>query len=245
MRTLVLSDLHSNLEAMSSVLADARRRGFDRSVVLGDIVGYGASPNEVVELVRALGPEFVVRGNHDKVACGITDGESFNDPAREAALWTREALTPDCLDYLQHLAQGPLDAGGFLISHGAPLDEEDYLLGYTDAEANFDQLGFDVALFGHTHFACLFELTGGRPRLMMLAGDEGSYTFRPGARYLVNPGSVGQPRDHNPNASYLVLDSDAARIEWHRVPYDIAEAQSKIADAGLPDVLWQRLSLGV
>src|SRR5512132_234780 len=133
MRTLILSDLHSNLPAVEAVLRDARGRGYDRVVCLGDLVGYGAHPNEVIEIVRELRPWAQVRGNHDKAACGITDAETFNDTAREAIEWTREVLTPESLHYLRELPEGPLAAGPLLLSHGSPIDEEEYILGETDA----------------------------------------------------------------------------------------------------------------
>jgi diadenosine tetraphosphatase ApaH/serine/threonine PP2A family protein phosphatase len=245
MRYLILSDLHANLEAATSVLFDARRRGFDRSVVLGDVVGYGASPNEVVDLVRDLGPAFIVRGNHDKAACGITEAETFNDVARRAALWTRDALSPGSLDYLRGLPEGPVDAGGFLISHGSPMDEEDYLLGETDAEDVFNGMSFPVAFFGHSHFTCVFAAPPERPHLSMVGEDLVTMTLEPGSRYLINPGSIGQPRDHNPNASYAIFDPAARVVEFCRVAYDIPGAQERIVAAGLPEVLAQRLALGL
>ena len=120
---------------MNAVLADARSRGYDRAVCLGDLVGYGAHPNEVIERVRDLAPWRMVRGNHDKAACGVTDGDAFNDAAREAILWTRQALSTGNRDYLLGLPEGPLEAGGLLLSHGSPLDEEDYIMGDSDAVA--------------------------------------------------------------------------------------------------------------
>jgi len=245
MRILVISDLHANLEATSSVLVDARARGFDSAVVLGDLVGYGASPNEVVDMVRQLAPAVSVRGNHDKAACGTTGGENFNDVARTAILWTRSALRSECIEYLAALPQGPLDAGGFHISHGTPLDEEDYLLGEADARFSFESLPFEVVFFGHTHFTCAFTLMDGNPRLQIMTQDHGSLELAPGRRYLVNPGSVGQPRDHNPNAAYAIFDTETRRVEWHRVAYDWESARARIVGAGLPEVLGHRLVLGV
>jgi predicted phosphodiesterase len=147
MRYLILSDLHSNLEATQSVLADAAARGFDRTAVLGDIVGYGGNPNEVVDLIRSLAPTVIVRGNHDKAACGITNGDSFNDIARTAVLWTRRVLTPRNLEYLKSLPEGPCEADQFLIAHGSPIDEEEYIMGETDAADAFSRRDFDVAFF--------------------------------------------------------------------------------------------------
>ncbi|HEY3176683.1 MAG TPA: metallophosphoesterase family protein [Candidatus Polarisedimenticolia bacterium] len=245
MRYLILSDLHANLEAVSRVIEDARARGFDRVAVLGDIVGYGANPNEVIDLVRELRPDAMVRGNHDKAACGITNGETFNDVARTAVLWTRRALSPANLEYLKSLPAGPVDPGGFLIAHGSPLDEEDYILGELDASGALDNVDFELAFFGHSHFACYFMSSGGRPRLRMVGGDEHLMKLEPGARYLINSGSIGQPRDHNPKASYAIFDAEARTVEVRRVAYDVKGAQARIEAAGLPAVLAQRLALGV
>ena len=245
MRYLILSDLHSNLEATRCVLDDARSRGFDRIVVLGDLVGYGANPNEVVNLIRELSPDASVRGNHDKAACGISDGETFSDVARAALVWTRRALTPSNLDYLRSLPAGPADPGGFLIAHGSPIDEEEYILGQIDATDVFDSLSFEVAFFGHTHFACFFMTSGGRARLRMIEQDRHLLKLEPDARYLINVGSIGQPRDHNPKAAYAIFDAVARTVEVNRVAYDVKGAQARINAAGLPEVLAERLALGV
>jgi len=251
MRYLVLSDIHSNIEALESVMTDAKRMGFDRAVVLGDIVGYGASPNEVIDLLRELNPAAIVRGNHDKAASGITDGESFNDVARVAVLWTRGALTQDNLGYLHELDEGPISMSGFLLSHGSPLDEEEYILGDLDASQVFEEGVFDLAFFGHTHFACCFAWELGR------AGGAGRSRFRvgleqgdgiqldPSARYLMNPGSIGQPRDHDPRAAYAIYDDQRRTILTRRVIYDARGAAMRIEAAGLPPVLGQRLLLGI
>ena len=245
MRYLILSDLHANLEATQSVLADANARGFDRTVVLGDIVGYGASPNEVIDLVKGLDPAASVRGNHDKAACGVTDGETFNDIARTAILWTRTALTKENLEYLRGLPEGPVPSDRFLIAHGSPLDEEDYIMGEIDAARVFSGRAFDVAFFGHSHFACIFAHASGRSRLSLVDHDDCALQLDGRLRYLVNPGSIGQPRDHNPKASYAVFDPDTQLLEFHRVSYDVEAAQRRIERQGLPRVLAARLALGV
>ncbi len=244
MRYLILSDLHSNLQATSRVLEDAVSRGFDRVVVLGDLVGYGADPGEVIDRIRALDPCASVRGNHDKVVCGITDGEFFNEYALDAALWTRSVLGREHLDYLRGLPEGPSLIDGFMISHGTPLDEEEYLLGQDDAEGVFGEARFDLAFFGHTHFPCAFERGAGPPRMMIGIGAS-TLRLSPGARYLINPGSVGQPRDRDPRACYATFDSTNLEIAWHRVEYDREEAKARIFEAGLPHVLGERLILGV
>jgi diadenosine tetraphosphatase ApaH/serine/threonine PP2A family protein phosphatase len=245
MRYLVLSDLHSNLEATQAVLADARAAGYERVVCLGDIVGYGGSPNEVVDLLRSLEPAGVIRGNHDKVAAGVEEGENFNDIARAAALWTREMLTPGNRRWLAELPRGPLDQGGFLISHGTPLDEDAYILSEMDALVVFDSMEFTLAFFGHSHFACAFVLGPDGARLEMLEDDDCVLDVGAGARYLVNPGSIGQPRDHNPKAAYALFDSASGRVTVRRVAYDVRGAQRRITDSGLPYPLAYRLEFGV
>ncbi len=245
MRYLILSDLHANLEASHAVLTDAGGHGYDRVLCLGDIVGYGGCPNEVVDLVRAQKPHAVIRGNHDKVASGLEEGDQFNEVARSAAVWTRETLTPDNRRWLMELPQGPLDMGGFLISHGSPVDEDAYILTEVDALMVFDSLEFPLAFFGHSHFACSFALAARRARLEMFSGEERPLAVNSGGRYLVNPGSIGQPRDHNPRAAYAIYDQDAGSITIHRVAYDWRTAQKRITDQGLPYPLAFRLEFGV
>ncbi|MGH9870296.1 MAG: metallophosphoesterase family protein [Candidatus Polarisedimenticolia bacterium] len=245
MRTLILSDLHANVHATDAVLADARRRGYDRVVCLGDLVGYGAHPNEVIDRLRDLAGCAFVRGNHDKAACDISDGESFNDAAREALAWTRAALTPDNRAWLRMLPEGPVNAGGLLLSHGSPRDEEAYILGETDAQEAMSACTEPLALFGHTHFAGLFMAgTGQRPSALLLA-QGGVVALPRGRRCLLNPGSIGQPRDHEPRASYALHDDATATVEIVRVAYDVRGARAAIVSAGLPRVLEGRLALGV
>ncbi|MFQ5700857.1 MAG: metallophosphoesterase family protein [Acidobacteriota bacterium] len=245
MRYLVLSDLHANLEATRAVLDDARRLGFDETVILGDLVGYGAEPNEVIELVRRLEPMHAVRGNHDKAASGITNAETFHDVAREAVMWTRERLTGENRRFLHGLTEGPADLGKFWIAHGSPLDEEEYILQAADAHETFSQLDLALAFFGHTHFTSVFRLEGGAVSMALVRGDDELVRLDRKCRYLVNPGSIGQPRDCNPKASYAILDTRRETIRVRRVAYDIAGAQAKIRKAGLPPVLAYRLAQGV
>lgn len=246
MRYLILSDLHANLEAVRAVLADARGRRYDRVLCLGDIVGYGPDPNEVVELLRAQSPYAVIRGNHDKVAAGIDDGEEFSEVALAAALWTRGTLSRESFRYLAGLPQGPLEVDGFLISHGTPLVEDDYLLCDEDAASVFDTMEFSIAFFGHTHFACAFFRCGEEEtQLQMLEGEECSFSVEPGVRYLINPGSIGQPRDQDPRAAYAIYDPGIRTVTVHRVAYDVLSAQERMRAERLPPALAQRLEFGV
>jgi predicted phosphodiesterase len=245
MRWLVLSDVHSNLEALEAVLAAARPEAFERVLVLGDVVGYGADPNAVVETLGALPGLIAIRGNHDKVAASLCDPEGFNEAARLAALWTRQALTPESVAFLASLLPGPLEfAPGKILCHGTPLDEDQYLLEEGEARRCFDGCAFRICFFGHSHFPGVFALEEGAIARRPALGDRALIEFQKGRRYLVNPGSVGQPRDRNPRCGFAIYDDAAESVSIHRVGYAAAEAREKILRAGLPRWLGDRLLLG-
>lgn len=245
MRYLILSDLHANLEAATAAIRDAEKTGWDAVLCLGDLVGYGGDPNGVIDLVRALRPAAIVRGNHDKVVAGLEEGEMFSDVAREAAHWTRSVLRSDNRDWLAALPRGPLAVGSFHIAHGTPVDEDDYILNDLDAAGVFEGASFDTCFVGHSHFACVFSAKGETMRLEMLQGDTRELRLEAGVRSLVNPGSIGQPRDHDPRAAYGVYDDAAGVVTVRRVAYDVASAQRRIRQAGLPDPLAMRLEFGL
>jgi len=246
MKYLIISDLHSNLEALAAVLASVKRKKFDRVLVLGDLVGYGANPNQIVNIIRRMKQAVVIRGNHDKVACGLESGDNFNRAAMQSALWTRKKLTPENRAYLAHLPQGPLIIDDHLmVSHGTPIDEDAYLFSDYDAYEVFMTMDFELCFFGHTHLPVIYAVSNQR-----------LYTFRPnddrvkiqlvnGFKYLINPGSVGQPRDKNPMASFAIFDSASRSITFKRAEYFIPKAQEKILRAGLPQSLANRLAVGV
>jgi len=245
-RTLLLSDLHSNHEATGAVLESARSLGFDRVVVLGDLVGYGASPNEVVAAIRDLNPFAVIRGNHDKVVAGVHPGEEFNRVALEAARINRLLLLPENVEYLSALPRGPETIGGaFAIAHGTPLDEDEYLLDGWGAAAVFEETDFPVCFFGHTHVPGAFVLKEGAVGLLVPGKPEAVLRLDAGARYLINPGSVGQPRDCDPRASYAIYDEAAGEVIFRRVDYPVDRARKRIREAGLPGILEERLQRGV
>lgn len=246
MRYLILSDMHANWDAFAAVLRRARRKRFDAVLVLGDLVGYGGAPNQVVEAVRDLGPRlFRVRGNHDKVVAGIDNGANFNQTALTAAQWTTGRLTPANLRYVRDLPQGPLHVEeGVAICHGSPLDEDTYVFSDVDAYEIFAHYTVPVVFFGHTHIPSLFSLEGRRLGVTALRGDGGTIRLHPDGRYLINPGSIGQPRDRDPRASYMTYDSKRRVVRWYRIPYPIAEAQKRIRKAGLPNNLADRLAVG-
>jgi predicted phosphodiesterase len=246
-RYLILSDMHGNSDAFGAVLRRVRRKRFEVALVLGDLVGYGAGPNQVVDAVRALpGKVWTVRGNHDKVVSGVEDGANFNHAALVAARWTSERLTPANLRYIRELPPGPLQVGeGLAICHGSPIDEDFYLFSAYDALEVFAANAARVTFFGHTHIPSLFVQRAGSIQLAMLRGESGSVQLEPGARYLLNPGSIGQPRDRDPRAAYMTYDSAREVVRWQRVTYPVERAQERILKAGLPRVLADRLSLGV
>ena len=246
MRYLILSDMHANWDAFEAVLRRARRKRFDAVLVLGDLVGYGGAPNQVVEAVRGLGPRlYTVRGNHDKVVAGIDSGSNFNQTALTAAQWTTGRLTTANLRYVRELPQGPLQVEEKLaICHGSPLDEDTYVFSDVDAWEIFSRFSMPVTFFGHTHIPSMFWLEGRTLGVRALRGPSGRIKLDPGGRYLLNPGSIGQPRDRDPRASYMTYDSERSLVRWYRIPYPIDEAQRRIRRAGLPGSLADRLAVG-
>jgi predicted phosphodiesterase len=246
MRYLVLTDIHANLEALDTCLADARDRQYDQTLVLGDLVGYGADPNAVIDRVVALKPLAVVRGNHDKVACGVEQAEGFNAVAKSAARWTLEVLTPENREWVAALPQGPTEVDDFVeICHGSPFDEDAYIFDELDAVRALKVSTRPLCLFGHTHYPVTFELSGESIESLGSSVEASTHVrMRDGCRYLINPGSVGQPRDGDPRAAYAIADTGARRVELYRVKYRVEAAQAKILEAGLPDVLAQRLAVG-
>lgn len=245
MRYLILSDIHANLDAFETVLEHAAGK-WDRVLVLGDLVGYGAEPEAVVNRVRELSPEVVIRGNHDKAACGIDDGSQFNTTARIAAMWTGEQLTPENLEYLRALPMGPVEIDSLTeICHGAPFDEDHYIFDGSDAVMAFQAAARPLCLYGHTHLPAIFRHLDDHYEGAPPDGDrEVLLPLQRGAYYLVNVGSVGQPRDGDPRAGYGILDADARELRLYRVPYPVEDAQRKIIAAGLPMSLANRLAVG-
>lgn len=243
MRYLVISDIHANLEALDACLADAAARGYDRTLVLGDVVGYGPDPNAVVDRVMALQPTAIVRGNHDKIAFGMHQAEGFNHAAKTAAQWTFDSLTPAHRAWLTELPQGPLVVDDCVeICHGSPIDEDEYIFDELDARRALDASRQRVCLFGHTHVPMVFRLSG---RVLGLAQADGNgVAIEVDSTYLANPGSVGQPRDGDSRAAYAIFDVESQRLHLLRVEYSVHTTQSKMAEVGLPEPLIRRLGVG-
>ena len=247
MKYALISDIHSNLDALQAVLGEIDQHKPGKILCLGDIVGYGAQPNECVQLLRERSITSVI-GNHDKAACGMEEPYNFNPAACEAALWTRDVLTRDNSEYLKNLPErGEYD--DFLIVHGAVSDPDKYILSVYEAGQELELLGdAPLCFFGHTHVRAVYVLRDGSAREATWVEIESDKDVRyldldKDTKYLINPGSVGQPRDRDPRASYLIYDR-GGRVEFRRAEYDIESAQNKIIEAGLNKVLAERLAYG-
>jgi diadenosine tetraphosphatase ApaH/serine/threonine PP2A family protein phosphatase len=196
-------------------------------------------------MVRELKPLMVIRGNHDKVCAGVEDGEMFNRVALQAAMWTRQKLTRSNLQWLKALPKGPAVVdGAFAISHGTPVDEDAYIFGELEALNVFRHTDFPICFFGHSHFPVIFALSPDAITTVLTVAPAFRFKLKEGVRYLINPGSVGQPRDGNPLCSFAIYDSGTRVVTIHRLSYKLKQAQKKIMDAGLPRPLADRLALG-
>lgn len=245
MRYLVLSDLHGNWEALEAVLNDARGK-YDSIVCCGDLVGYGPDPNRIIDWART-NVSAVIRGNHDRACCGLDDLEWFNPVAQEASRWTMATLSEESLAWLRSLPAGPIVVDGFMLAHGSPLDEDEYLMTLTDAANIFGYLEANLTFFGHTHVQGGFAWEHGKRRLIWRPLEDEAVSFlhvNADGLYLVNPGSVGQPRDADARAAYAIYDSGAREVALYRTGYDYEAVRHKIESSGLPPVLGARLAQG-
>jgi predicted phosphodiesterase len=239
MRIAVLSDIHANLAALDAVRADLPAH--DEVWTLGDIVGYGPQPNEVIRALQEMGARSVL-GNHDGAAIGTVDPHDFNPEAAIAIRWTASVLDDNARAYLSSLPEVRRE-GDLTAVHGSPRDPIwEYITSTSIAMANLDAFETRLCLFGHTHLPIAFAAQDGRGTALAALPDEPVALET--QRMLLNPGSVGQPRDGNPASSYLVLDTDANVAEFHRVAYDIAETQRLMRQVDLPTRLVERLSWG-
>lgn len=250
MRALILSDIHANIDALDAVLAVAPQH--DVVWNLGDLVGYGAAPNAVMERVREIGSIFV-RGNHDRACAGLSDAEHFNPVALTAVRWTQRQLNEDTTRWLREIPRGPIMPDGPQVScvHGSLLDEDQYLLSTRDAWQQLAQAHTRITFFGHTHVQGGFASNAEGEWFHLKSAYSEDTTvesyqlnLRTSATYLINPGSVGQPRDRDWRAAFAMYDDAAKTVTYYRVPYDVRLAQMRIQRAGLPDVLGSRLRVG-
>ncbi len=245
MRYLIVSDIHSNIEAFKSVLSFFKRKKYNKILFLGDLVGYGGAPNQVVDLFRSLNNKVYVRGNHDKVCSGLESGNHFNDKAKIAAIWTYRKLTRGNLNFLKKMPVGPLKVNDdILIAHGSPINEDFYVFSDFDAYQIFVQTRNFITFIGHTHIPLLYEFDGTDIRTLWLS-DRMKLSLNPNRRYIVNPGSVGQPRDRDSRASAIIYDDENKKLYTYRIGYNIIKACKKIEKEGLPYHLCTRLHYGV
>jgi predicted phosphodiesterase len=246
LKYLILSDIHANITAFRTVLEAAKGK-WDKAVCLGDLVGYGPDPNEAIELVRELGAA-TIRGNHDKAVTGLTNPEEFNPVAHAAVLWTRQRISPGNLEYLEKLPKGPQPAGGFSMVHGAVYDEDEYVFGPEQAADGLIDAPTPIVFFGHTHIQGGFTLRGHDVGTLhtkpALPNETLSIELVPGTSYLLNPGSIGQPRDGDTRAAFAIADLDNHSVEFWRVPYDVQDVQQRMMQFGLPEPLILRLAFG-
>jgi len=246
LRFLILSDIHANLTALQAAVATVEGR-WDRALCLGDIVGYGPDPNDAMDFVRSLNP-VMIRGNHDKAACGITDASDFNPVARIAAEWTTSNLRPENLEILRQLPMGPVRVDDLTLVHGAVADEDEYVFAPGQALDGLLESPSPITFFGHTHFQGGFSYRQSQLEVIQMKPLPGpsfsALQMETTTRYLLNPGSIGQPRDGDPRAGFAIADMDHHVTEFWRVPYDIESVQARMREAKLPEVLVQRLSYG-
>ena len=246
MRVAVLSDVHSNLPALESVLGAVEEADVDQIWCLGDLVGYGADPDACTALIRER-CEVCLVGNHDLAVLDQLDISSFSDTAKAAVEWTRGQVSAATTEYLGGLAPA-LEQGGFGLFHASPRDPIwEYVLSIDQAEAGLDAAAERISLIGHSHISLFFTRPEGGPRRGYAhgaqAGDGALLDIDDGG-WLINPGSVGQPRDGDARAAWLELDTAEWTARFHRVPYDIASAAASILAAGLPSSLAERLQVG-
>lgn len=246
MRRLVLSDVHANATALAAALTACQGR-WEQAVCLGDLVGYGPDPNEVIDQIRPL-VTAIIRGNHDKAVCGMGDLDDFNPVARSVVEWTRRQLRPENLRYLEDLPAGPMQVNGLTLVHGAFHDEDEYVFVPEQAREALRAAPGILTFFGHTHMQGGFSYVDGEPHVLAQRPrrDAVFSTLRldPASRYLLNPGSIGQPRDGDPRAAFAIVDSQQSVVEFWRVPYDIAAVQERMRRARLPEPLAMRLASG-
>lgn len=242
MRILVISDIHANLTALETVLADAGP--VDETWCLGDVIGYGPDPNEVVECLRGLPNLTCILGNHDVAVLGQMDYAVFNTEARRSLLWQKKSLLPDNLAFLESLPQEMLIRRTVSLAHGSPRDPLwEYVLNTLVARLNFEAFTTPYCFVGHSHIQCMFRMDTKRDRVSMdfLRPNEEHQLF---PRVILNPGSVGQPRDRDPRAAYAIFNPEAETWQPRRVPYDVEAVQKRIRAAALPEKHALRLAEG-
>lgn len=245
MRYLIFSDIHSNLEAFEKLLSLKIINSIDKFLFLGDLVGYGADPNDTISLFRSMNNTFSIRGNHDKVISNLESSSLFNPVAAFSAEWSRVKLSPENRKFLKELKKGPVIIDHFLtICHGSTFDEDYYVFSVFEAVESLKFMKTSIGFFGHTHFPVIYFQRNNKLNAIPFNSDK-KIKLDPNTRYLINPGSIGQPRDKNPRSSFIIYDSEKREIIFSRYEYNIKKTQKKIRAAGLPELLASRLESGV
>jgi len=241
MRYGIISDIHGNLEALDAAIGSLSREKIDKYVCVGDIVGYGADPRECISKTRKLNP-FIVCGNHDAASCRSIGIENFNEAARKAVIWTRKNLVKGDIDFLKGLGL-VYENEHFTLVHGALREpgKFHYIFDKTDALETFDKMKSHLCFIGHSHIPGVFSNNKGKIKYFYNT----KVILRKDTKYIVNVGSIGQPRDGDPRLSYFVLDTRNRSLSIKRIPYNMDKAQKKILDAGLPPFLAERLKKGM
>ncbi|MGF1573984.1 MAG: metallophosphoesterase family protein [Sumerlaeia bacterium] len=242
-RIAIFSDIHANYHALEAVLEAIENEKVDMTVCCGDVVGYGARPNECVEEIRKRNIP-VIAGNHDHACLLLTDISNFNDIAKAAVLWTKEVLKEENISFLRQMALTIADeANNIFYVHASPKDpgEWNYILTMGEARTNFNYFTEQICFIGHSHQPFIIENDQGN----LTCPDEPRISLQPNRRYLINVGSIGQPRDHNPDACYVICDLEEKKLEIKRLTYDLMGAQKAIIEAGLPRELAERLAHGM
>lgn len=242
-RIAIFSDIHANFHAFEAVLAAIEKENADLLICCGDIVGYGGKPNECVDEIRRRNIP-VIAGNHDHAALMLTDISNFNDIAKAAVIWTRDVLTEENVQFLRQMPLTISDsANNVFYVHASPRDpgQWNYILTMGEARTNFNYFTQQICFIGHSHQPFIIENDNG----MLVCPTKPEVTIMAGRRYLVNVGSVGQPRDHNWRACYVIWDTESNKLEIKRTDYDLPAAQQAIQQAGLPRELAERLAHGM
>ncbi len=241
MRVAIISDVHANLQALKGVAQDIEKERAEKVIFLGDVVGYGADPNACVKLINSL-CEIKLLGNHDYVALGLEQPQYFNRMAQESIIWTQNALSDRSIEMMSDFEMESTFLDYFLV-HATPENPADwnYLLNIDDAAQNFDAFAQNFCFVGHSHIPVIFCR---KPNGEIVTVNEEEHTAIPGCRYIINVGSVGQPRDGNPDACYLIINTETNKFAYRRVSYDLKKAQKKMEKANLPQFLITRLASG-
>lgn len=248
MKYLIFSDIHSNLESFEKLFSLKKTKDVDKFIFLGDMVGYGPNPNETVSLYRELSatnPFHCIRGNHDKVTADLESSSLFNPVAAFSAEWSKVQISTENKEFIKNLKKGPEVVDHFItICHGSTFDEDYYVFSMFEAIESFKFMETSLGFFGHTHFPIIYLLRNEKIDVVPLTSNT-KIKLDSNTRYFINPGSIGQPRDKNPDPSFIIFDSSKKEIHFQRFSYNIKKTQKKIRNAELPEILATRLESGI